>query len=103
MDINQAASILEVSTNINKDDLKTKFKRLVMKYHPDKNQDNDTTKKFIEIKNAYDVLLEHAVLEPIPTIKYKPTDFWMNDFNFVNPYTTGSTNAGTFTFTFTNT
>ena len=50
MNVDEAADILKVSTNINKEDLKTKFKELVMKYHPDRNKDEDTTKKFIDIK-----------------------------------------------------
>lgn len=50
MDINQAAEILEVSTNISKDELKKKFKRLVMKYHPDRNKDHDSTKNLLKSK-----------------------------------------------------
>lgn len=83
MDINQAASIMEVSTNINKEDLKIKFKRLVMKYHPDRNKSKDATKKFIEIKEAYETL-----------IKYKPnpqliTEQWGNG-NISFAVTTGN-------------
>jgi len=103
MDINQAASILEVSTNISEDELKTKFKKLVMKYHPDRNKDEDTTSKFIEIKEAYEALKEYVVLGPVPTIKWKPTHFWSTEFNFVNPYPNGSTSvkdSDEFIFTF---
>jgi len=100
MNINQAANILEVSTNISKEELKKKFKRLVMKYHPDRNQGNDTTQKFIEIKNAYEALIEYVILKPIPTVKWKPQHFWASDFNFVNPYGTGTTGTRTGTFTF---
>lgn len=98
MNINQAANILEVSTNISKEELKKKFKELVMKYHPDRNQDIDTTQKFIEIKNAYDALNEYAVLEPIPTIKYEETPFWTTGFVFVNPYPNGTGGTSSWTF-----
>jgi len=100
MNINQAANILEVSTNISKEELKKKFKTLVMKYHPDRNPGNDTTKKFIEIKNAYEALIEYVILEPVPTIKYQKTQFWADGFNFVNPNSTVTTATRTGTFTF---
>ncbi|MDL2320247.1 DnaJ domain-containing protein [Alistipes sp. OttesenSCG-928-B03] len=49
--------ILEISINATEEDIKRAFRKLAVKYHPDKNQGDDYfTKKFIEIKEAYDVL-----------------------------------------------
>lgn len=44
------------SDNITKDDIKKAYKRLILKYHPDKNKDEDTTDKFKEIQTAYEIL-----------------------------------------------
>jgi DnaJ-class molecular chaperone len=48
--------ILEVSPNATKDEIKKAYRRLVLKYHPDKNKSKDAEEKFIDIKNAYDIL-----------------------------------------------
>merc|ERR1711923_245495 len=37
-------------------EIKKAFRKLALKYHPDKNPDKDTSKKFREIAEAYDVL-----------------------------------------------
>jgi len=37
-------------------EIKNAFRKLAKKYHPDKNPDRDTTKKFREIAEAYEVL-----------------------------------------------
>ena len=53
--------ILEIESNATHNQIKCAYKKLVLKYHPDKlNKPNifgeDENKKFIEIKNAYDIL-----------------------------------------------
>ncbi|WP_296805346.1 molecular chaperone DnaJ [Thiocapsa sp.] len=49
--------VLGVSRNASEADLKKAFRRLAMKYHPDRNSgDADTEAKFKEAKLAYDVL-----------------------------------------------
>ncbi|UHD16829.1 molecular chaperone DnaJ [Thiocapsa bogorovii] len=49
--------VLGVSRNASEADLKKAFRRLAMKYHPDRNTgDADTEAKFKEAKVAYDVL-----------------------------------------------
>ncbi|KAL3824186.1 hypothetical protein ACJIZ3_020215 [Penstemon smallii] len=51
-------SILKVSKNATEDDLKKSYKRLAMKWHPDKNATNtkEAEAKFKKISEAYDVL-----------------------------------------------
>ena len=49
--------ILEIDRNSNKDQIKTAFRKLAHKYHPDKNQnDKESEAKFKEINEAYQVL-----------------------------------------------
>ncbi|NOY66574.1 MAG: molecular chaperone DnaJ [Gammaproteobacteria bacterium] len=50
--------VLGVAKNVSDADLKKSFKRMAMKHHPDRNQDNkaQSEEKFKEAKEAYDVL-----------------------------------------------
>lgn len=50
--------ILQVDRNANDEDLKKAYRKLAMKWHPDKNPDNktDAEAKFKKISEAYDVL-----------------------------------------------
>lgn len=49
---------LEIKSGASDNEIKKAFRRLAIKYHPDKNMgDEYFSKKFIEIKEAYDVLI----------------------------------------------
>lgn len=52
--------ILGVNKSADEREIKKAYKRLAMKYHPDKNQDNKTEAeaKFKEVKEAYEVLTD---------------------------------------------
>ena len=50
-------SILEVKENSSLNDIKKAYKKLALKYHPDKTN-NDSSSKFIEISNAYNILYD---------------------------------------------
>lgn len=50
-------SVLGVSRQASPDEIKKSFRKLAMKYHPDKNQNDKTAEdKFKEVNEAYDVL-----------------------------------------------
>jgi DnaJ-class molecular chaperone len=50
-------TILEVSSTASQEDIKKSYRRLAMKYHPDKNADSKVSElKFKEIQEAYKVL-----------------------------------------------
>jgi len=49
--------VLSVSRNASDDELKASYRRLAMKYHPDRNPDSDEAENhFKEAKEAYEVL-----------------------------------------------
>ncbi len=50
--------ILGVDKKATIDDIKSSYRKLAMKYHPDKNKDHDAEEKFKEISEAYAVLCD---------------------------------------------
>lgn len=49
--------ILNISQNASEDEIKKSYRKLAMKYHPDRNpNDKEAEKKFKEIQKAYDIL-----------------------------------------------
>ena len=50
--------ILGVSKTADEREIKKAYKRLAMKYHPDRNQEQDAETKFKEVKEAYEVLTD---------------------------------------------
>lgn len=51
--------ILEISVNSSQEEIRKAFRLKAVKYHPDKNQgDNYFITKFIEVREAYDILSE---------------------------------------------
>ncbi len=93
MDKVQCCRVLEVSENISKEELKTKYKKLVLKYHPDRNKAVNANEKFIQIKEAYEQLVKHLE-QPLQRI-YPGQTIYANDSGSATFTTTG----WTFTFT----
>jgi len=48
--------IIGVSKNATKDEIKTAYRKLALKNHPDRNKESDAEEKFKEINEAYEVL-----------------------------------------------
>lgn len=50
--------VLQVPKSASDDQIKRAYRRLALQYHPDKNPGEEATKKFAEINNAYEVLID---------------------------------------------
>lgn len=56
MDIRKSYEILGLSDNATDEEVKKAYRKLAVKYHPDKNKDKDADEKFKEISNAYQTI-----------------------------------------------
>lgn len=59
----QATLILGLSGNFTAEDLKKSYKQKVLEFHPDRNQDKDTTTELKKINKAFEILKKYTVAE----------------------------------------
>lgn len=50
--------VLGINKNATKDEIKSAYRKLAKKYHPDLNHDADAPEKFKEVQEAYDILYD---------------------------------------------
>jgi len=68
-------SILEIANNASKSEIRRAYRRLAKKYHPDVNKANDAHERFIEITEAYEILINQSYrFYKTPTVT--TTDEW---------------------------
>jgi len=61
---------LGVSKTADEKELKSAFRKLAMKYHPDKNPDDaDSERKFKEINEAYETLKDPTIVSAMRPLK----------------------------------
>jgi DnaJ-class molecular chaperone len=77
--------ILEIDENSSQYEIKKAYKKLILKYHPDKSSKSniDTTSKFIEIKYAYDILSDEIKRKEYNN-SFLKKDYNYKDFDYIN-------------------
>lgn len=70
MNREQALHILECSTTSTQDEIKSSFRRLSKKYHPDINKAVNAQEMFVRVKTAYDVVSRSAPSSHKPSHAY---------------------------------
>jgi hypothetical protein len=63
MDFNKAIFVLELPTLFSINELKKNYYKMALKWHPDKNKSPDANKKFIEISEAYEFLMNYMNID----------------------------------------
>lgn len=87
--------ILELNSSASKDDIKRAYRRLAMKWHPDKNQDNkeEAEKRFKDISEAYDILSNPEKFRQNPQMhNVNPHDIFNQIFRDMQGINTGFVN-----------
>ena len=54
--MNDYYSVLELSNDATFDEIKKSYRKLSLKYHPDRNPDRNSSKVFQRLNEAYDIL-----------------------------------------------
>ncbi len=79
--------VLWINKDASEEEIKKTYRRLAMKYHPDRNKgDKESEKKFKEIGEAYGVLSDKE--------KRKQYDTFGSDFSGANPFSWGGASYG---------
>ena len=88
-------NILGVTKNASENEIKSAYRKLARKYHPDLNKDNNNAaEKFKEISCAYDILGDKEKRKKYDNNEIdsdgKPTGFGANGFSGRNPFENGN-------------
>lgn len=80
--------VLGVSKNATADELKSAYRKLAMKWHPDRNPDNpDAKNKFSEISEAYEVLSNPEKRQRYDQFGHEGVNFGPGGFDFSRDFT----------------
>ena len=83
--------VLGVSKTANADEIKSAYRKLAMKWHPDRNPDKkeEATKRFTEISEAYEVLSDPQKRAQYDQFGFAGNQFGPGGFDFERDFTHG--------------
>lgn len=90
--------VLGVSKTATLEEIKSAYRKLALKYHPDRNKEEDAAAKFMEVQEAYDVLKDEQKRKTYDQFGHAAFD--QNGFgnNGQNPFANGFGGFGGFDF-----
>ncbi|GAB4830939.1 Chaperone protein dnaJ 50 [Ancistrocladus abbreviatus] len=78
--------LLGVSQNANASEIKKAYYKLSLKYHPDKNPDPESRKRFVKIANAYEILKDEATRQQYDYAIAHPEEVFYNTARYYQTY-----------------
>ncbi|XP_054778643.1 chaperone protein dnaJ 50 [Prosopis cineraria] len=78
--------LLGVSQTANASEIKKAYYKLSLKYHPDKNPDPESRKRFVKIANAYEILKDEATREQYDYAIAHPEEVFYNTAQYYRAY-----------------
>jgi hypothetical protein len=83
--LEESYNLLEIDSNASFEEIKKKYKKMLLKYHPDKNINNTNIHshdQFIKIQQAFNIISSHKIQNK--TADNSNEDIDINDINDVN-------------------
>uniref|UniRef100_A0A7N0TN07 J domain-containing protein n=1 Tax=Kalanchoe fedtschenkoi TaxID=63787 RepID=A0A7N0TN07_KALFE len=78
--------LLGVTQSANASELKKAYYKLSLQFHPDKNPDPESKKKFVKIANAYEILKDEATREQYDYAIAHPEEVFYNTARYYQAY-----------------
>lgn len=81
---NKYYEVLDIAPTASDEEIKKAYRKLAIKYHPDKNNEPNAAEKFKEISEAYQILTNKSTQRPTNTHFVNPQDLFAHFFGNMN-------------------